>query len=413
VSHLWKALILVFVTSPAAAGLIPLEPNTAPPATLRPENCAPGLDENEVSILGQQINEVSRPNHFPVSVSIHIEDEVKKLIATYGLEKGKDASDTIILLRLLPQNWRVYVALQEKIADLIPQEEHRPTIDLTLTHSSAAQVKKSIGIAGGTGPLSDAELLKSVMSQLETESPKKSWDEFAINLFSAPPPRSLGGQWHRGMAYGDRLMEFATRGHDKYYMASNTAHLHLNAFKDMIALTLFRFGIKRKKDAAVDLAQAVVNRANATTDPERTPQLFVFGTLEAYKAQLYPNYFIHNEIPKSRYATVSTLARATELQAYIDLAKGGTIAEAGRRMKALILEEVREELRKTPGPGLTKKNRVIRIILGCTEIPMALHGPLLAELERELSEETHSPVELIDSESVFADQIVGDVDQLL
>jgi capsule polysaccharide modification protein KpsS len=81
------------------------------------------------------------------------EEFVQAILMKYSIAKDRDASQTKIVIRLHPQDWSYYYELQQSIARLLPEESKRPCIDLTLTDSSQRSVEKSIGIAGGTGPL--------------------------------------------------------------------------------------------------------------------------------------------------------------------------------------------------------------------------------------------------------------------
>jgi len=359
---------------------------------------------------------------------------VRLVLKKYSILKGHNCASALINLRLKVSEWHYYPLLQEKIAELIPLENQRPTIDLTLTESKENNVPESVGIAGGTGPLSDSDLFSKVVALLQPIS-KIDWTRFAINLYSSPPPRELIESVSR-IFYIERMADFTSRGHNRYYLASNTAHINLRMFRWTIYATSgIRLRMTPGNDTVVDLAEYVSN-AVAKPSNDQPPEVLILSSLQSYDSQLYPGYLntkglegkehekrpvetvgdASNQVPHSatqipnkpiehgHYFTVGNHSRAELLQDYIDIAKSGNIEEAGQRISEFILDELHLIHQKG--------GHVNRIILGCTELPMALKGDLLKTLKNEIRFYYNDQVEFFDTEELFSQKIASDVESL-
>jgi len=127
-------------------------------------------------------------------INVSKEIWVKSMTQLYNLDRSVDISKTRIELSFRPGQWDYYKLLQEKIAKLHPIEGNRPTINLFISNSKNIDKEQNIGIAGGTGPLSDAQLL----GELVEYSDPSLWNRIAINLYSAPPPRTFRQRLIRG-----------------------------------------------------------------------------------------------------------------------------------------------------------------------------------------------------------------------
>jgi aspartate/glutamate racemase len=316
-------------------------------------------------------------------------------------------------MKLRPRDWQQYALLQIRIAKLIPSEEKRPTIDLIVTESSEDRPKRSIGILGGTGPLADGELIRSIFHKLKLAGHETDWTKLAINLFSSPPPRSADEMQNRGVSYLHRLGGFATRGHHKYYLASNTAHSNIAAFNLMVQATYLRQGFQHAEFPVVDLVQEVVRQIQGD-QPESGFTLLILGTESAFKAGLYPRYLkqvgyrqgdlnpaqaVHENDPPL-FFQVSTSVVASEFQQAIDAAKSGAFADARARMKTIIAQEVaRLPLGRAP----------MRIVFGCTEISMVIRGSSRSALLKGLEKQLGVEVDLMDTSQIFSDKIARDL----
>ncbi len=424
--QLKTVLLVLIVPTLLEAGILPgVRDGSNTPAHHDEKSCSSAPGFSKIHELDQDLAAI-----LPGTSVLPQQAFVSHILKTYEIKTGSDVSHTRITLRLKPADWGYYLALQQEIAKLIPEESKRPTIDLAVTNTSSNTARASIGIAGGTGPLSDSELLKLIMESLNSETNRKKkldWNQFAINLYSAPPPRNASEGWSRGISYVEGLTGFATRGHDKYFLASNTAHSKMSNFRELVSLTILRRGIGQKEGAVVDLVDYVASQVASKDD------VLILGTLRAYKDHLYPNYLskrglraadLSVDAPSSsggeaqrslgNYYTVENLERATELQGLIDLAKEGNIEEVGDKVRDFIIREVK---RIEASQRSLRKVKPIKIILGCTELPMALRGDIMNRLNYELqktlpqknSKRKIVPIQVLNTENLFARKIVGEI----
>lgn len=343
---------------------------------------------------------------------LSVQATVESLISNYHLEDGGDQSTQVISLKLSPSLWPIYAQLQTRIAQLIPTEEKRPTIDLALTDTPTAEPEQGIGILGGMGPLADSQLIKLVMNQLEKSEQSIDWNRLGIHLYSAPPPRSEGITSTKSIRYAERLLEFATRGFSKYYLASNTAHIHYGAFRAFVQATFLRRMWPQNSLPLVDLVDEV---AHQMSPPNRPPAPTLFLTsLATYENRLFSPHLTSlgweeggtdvmnpgDPSHDAQFYWVSSRETAETLQEAIDLAKSGNLSLARRKMKPLILEEARR-LPRTQGK--------IQLVFGCTEISLSYAGAAAQHLKNALSLELGVPVEIIDSQAFFATRITQDL----
>lgn len=408
---LWVALLMLSVGSLSFAGFIPQDHGGPAENIYSAVSCSRNPPFSETRALNESVTKIlSRPE-------IQTEqDFAARIISNFQIVKDGDFSSKYFVLRMRPKDWKYYCVLQKEIAKIVPLEERRPTIDLVLTTSEADSVKHSVGIAGGTGPLSDSELLKSVMTELEDKN--IDWNHFSINLFSSPPPRTLmdGLRRIRGVSYLLKMAGFATRGHDKYYLASNTAHSKIGEFATMVNFTREGTGTQLHPNAVVDLVDGVAAVA-LKNSAKKEPDVLILGTLKAYENHLYGKYLSLKGLAegagsaaqeknnkRGHYYTVADSSRAVELQTYIDLAKSGKEEEAGEKIRSFILEEVKR---------LPRSGRPLKIILGCTEIPMVLNGNQLKKLKKKLTKYRKTEVELLNSEQIFSKKIVDDIQKVV
>ncbi len=340
------------------------------------------------------------------AITLEMKDHyANKLIEQYKLDdKGSHASDTIVLA-IEPHESVYYSHLQNKIATFIPEEAERPTIDVTIV-AKGAKVLKSIGIFGGTGPISDSQLLDHIMQHAD----HIDWSKISINLFSCPPPRSLKqGLYHWN--YMPKLKSMASRTHSNYYLASNTAHLHLKVMRYLVKFA--NSGDAKVVDLVDYVSQSVKNNKSNKDD---ISNVLVLGTLAGYQEKLYPGYlegkhFVEssdNACKQDCYHTLRNKEQATELQSYIDMAKSGSIEKAGK----LIAQFIIKELTFISKAGNKKGTMVNKILLGCTELPMALDAKLLNVIKENYKKSSRGSLEFINTEALFAEKILFDMQEL-
>jgi aspartate/glutamate racemase len=339
------------------------------------------------------------------------------VITLVGVEEGQDNFNKSAKIRLKPEQYTKYHELQQQIASKVKPENHRPTIDLTIKGDAAG--KASFGILGGTGPLSDAEMVKKTMENLEKQG--FPLDQVHIRLLSAPPPRGkdddkkaaakkqnvgfevLGEEEEEeeeqddsaapdeGRAYAgkmttylNRMTVFAEEKHHKMALASNTAHGHLTEARwgrRMGRLRGLNFRGLRGNHQVQDLTAKVVDQVVRGKGQDSRP--FILGTKEAFKKELYPKKFQEQGVT----SVVVSKKEADWLQNLINKAKAeGYDEERARELKNFIREK------------MSQKPRPTHIVLGCTELPLALGHEGMKELQDEFGE----GVGIVDTEEVFA-----------
>ncbi len=335
---------------------------------------------------------------------------VNLLIAQHELEDGEDHGHQFIELNLKPTQWSIYQEIQWRIAELIPDEEKRPTLLLTLSESPEPENESGIGILGGMGPLADAELIQALMNRLHASHKPVNWKRFAVHLLSAPPPRSWQATTGRGLTYLHRIGAFATQGYQRYYLASNTAHIHITGFKSLVRGTWISGAPRHSEFTVVDL---VAHAAQSIELSE--PPLLVLSSKATYDARLYDHYLTQKGWTEAKLVTeshasqahaqgqfhlISSPAQAQALQNAIDLAKAGQFEESHERIKAILISEIKHI--QTPTGKLN-------ILLGCTELPLALKGGAANELTLTLKNELGIETQFIDTSQIFAEKIATDI----
>ncbi|MCX7342622.1 MAG: hypothetical protein NT128_00530 [Proteobacteria bacterium] len=322
-----------------------------------------------------------------------ISDFVNHHTNALPLKSGADCSKKLITLRLPPIQFSHYVALQKKIAEIIPDESYRPTIDLTLTLANATPTK-SIGLLGGMGPLSDCDILTRIMPSIEN---KVDWNRFAIHLLSAPPPRVFFAVF-QGLSYFYKVIDFTTQGHDRYYMLGNKAHLHLKWFERAIGCTWLRSRSLSTTSQATDLVEFVIQE---TFKKNAKSKVLILEALRSYRSQLYQHYLLKNGISTDDFYTQSQ-EEAAVIQDCISNVKAGNTDDAGKKISDLVIGKI-TQIR-------TSGKEVNAVLCGCTEIPLALKSKWNAENKLlELGDE--SPV-FIDTAELFAMKIAYDINEL-
>lgn len=296
----------------------------------------------------------------------------ERILEDFNITSGADASGIIIQIKNFPpEQIHYYLALQHAIADRIPSEPLRPTIDLQIRGSNTNDSQPALGIMGGMGPLSDAEIISGVVAAAYKAGQVST---LKIDLFSAPPPRTMGQKLKRGMKFLSNVSKFATRENiQKIYMTSNTAHASEAAWQ------------KRLHNKLVNLVDCVVAReVSVKTNKVKgeLPRLYVvLGTKEAYDKNLYPEKLKKNHLS---FFPVFT-DESVELQTIIDTAKAGHPEVVKQRFVDLVIAK-------------QKQSGATHALLGCTELPMISH--LLSPEELEALN-----LQLIDTEAIFIEEI--------
>ncbi|TAL65262.1 MAG: hypothetical protein EPN84_01755 [Legionella sp.] len=271
-----------------------------------------------------------------------------------------------------PQYVDYYKALQEAIAVRIPDEQDRPFICLKIQGSNRQNDKTAvdIGMAGGTGPLSDATALVNFVTHLSQSDHHELGDNrhaiaekmqnFSGVMYSMPPPRDLS---HAKANFKDYRHLYAQVRRDipcsSLHILTNTGHSNKWVFDS----SLF-FGSK-KHGRVDDMTETVAERIRQNS----SGKVLILGTKAADKAQLYPKLLKARGLePILPRENIDDTAAPVYLQKIIDQAKAGKVNE------------------KMPGKDQTcgqafidfcvmhvNKTGATSLLFSCTEIPMLLH----------------------------------------
>ncbi len=233
-----------------------------------------------------------------------------------------------------------YLRLQKLIAKHIPKESQRPLFSLHLQLQPGTPTQ-TVGLLGGMGPLSDAHILAKVANLINIKSTPKNT---ALHLLSAPPPRTFGEIIWDGPRYLWQIWEFFRSGYDRFFLLSNTAHLHYEALS-FITLqgTIFH------------LPKAIVALITPTAD-----DILIFNTSRGVDGQLFQEILDNSNF---LYLLPDEKSQS-DLQAWIDQAKKGTFSKEDRRLFINFVD------------NLMKKSGSRHILLGCTELPLAFGDQL-------------------------------------
>lgn len=304
-----------------------------------------------------------------------------------------------------PEYVDYYKALQEKIAEQIPQEQDRPLICLRMQGGNTqGDVVCNIGLAGGTGPLSDASALESIVkecSELSHDNPisenreliREKMKNFSALMYSMPPPRDLEHAQNDGFIY--RSLYKKVREDFpclSLHILTNTGHTNQWIFDNELVFGSKALG--KVDDMTVQVADKIKRQAG-----DNQAKVLVLGTIAADKARLYPKLLEDRGL-------VPVLPASDKdkkyLQHLIDQAKAG-------RVNA----KISENSDRTWGEAFVDfvvehKGDTKYILFSCTELPMILHMPLPGGEKTYfdlLKEKLGEGYQYYDSEEIFVDII--------
>ncbi|MDF2576628.1 MAG: putative aspartate racemase [Chlamydiales bacterium] len=320
--------------------------------------------EEFISTIGEDLNcEL-------IDRDMYIEAEVEKYVALLKIVPNRNNNTKILKLFLEPKNVDIYYRLQQKIAALVPIELDRPIIELELKGTNANLTP--IGILGGVGPLSDAEVIREVIHTLEHR--QVPLDRIHVQLLSAPPPRSIQ-QPQRGYRYINKLREFTKVPKNGLYITSNTAHINLPALQKL----------KSQNTPLVDMVSLITQDIAQMT--KTNSQVLVLGTTSAWENKLYPT-----KLKTYSIKSIELDAKDQNLiQQLIEQTKQGktNIAEAGIDIINKYIEN----------KGAT------HVILACTELPLLFKSSNI-DLQVEFPN-----LQIIDTEQKFVEYIAKAIEK--
>ncbi|WP_422442116.1 MULTISPECIES: aspartate/glutamate racemase family protein [unclassified Endozoicomonas] len=301
-------------------------------------------------------------------------DWTRRVISEHSIQPRKKYCQQRISLEIEPDQISYYNDLQQTIAKLIPKESQRPTIDLHIVGKSARKnncQRSQLGVLGGMGPLSDAKIVTRALDDFFTKGGDK--DHLVMNLFSCPPPRTLWEVIASGSSFIDNIRTFAARRHRSYVIASNAAHAKCP--------TLKKLGIK----PLLHLVDQIASRIAKDQVPSKNTTTLVLETTQAYKNKLYSLTLRQQGVDSINLSQTDQKV----LQQLIDHTKRTGGSDKQEELSSMIRQYVNSERKAGREVG--------HVLLGCTELPMALGKEKMEELEAELQ------VNLVNTEAVFAE----------
>jgi aspartate racemase len=263
-----------------------------------------------------------------------------------------------------------YVNLVAAVASRIPEEYQRPIIDLKVYFGPKHLVsdKNTLGILGGMGPLSDANLIELIVNQMLSSRPEGKKIGM-LHLLSLPPPRTTLDQISGGPGYAMRLASFLRQDYASFFLASNTAHVYLDSLQ-----------LVAGSEKIINLPLAVVNKIANHPQLSNEPVL-ILGTSKTWENHLYDELFKHEGVS---FKTL-TAKDQSRIQEWID------------RIKTSKLEKHHSHILYQEILLLARKYGTSNILLGCTELPLGLSDYAMT-LYRE-------GFLLFDTEKIFAEYI--------
>lgn len=311
-----------------------------------------------------------------------------------------------------PEYVDYYKALQEEIARRIPEEQERPLICLAIKGGNRLgdNGPADVGLAGGTGPLSDATLLDNLVRHMSGVKNQPfnlktraiiadAMQNFSGVLYSMPPIRDKA----HGLDAPAYLSLYKHARQDmpctSLHILTNTGHTNKNLFNKWYVLGKKKFG------DVDDMTIKVAHFIQKESKPK--DRVLVLGTTDAAKKKLYPNLLQSRDLaPVLPSGVFQDTDAQTYLQRIIDQAKANGVNEnmpgeartCGQAFIDLVLEHA-------------QKTRANSLLFSCTELPMLLHTKIpgsdqtyIKKLEEELIR-LNLNCKLYDTEELFVKEI--------
>lgn len=375
----WNSILFQFGYVTVNAGTKPVEIKVSElrdKLLLDPELLRKAAMSGETNqLISTQINHLNQLHHTG-KIDISAEEWAENVMKVFCIDKDKNYTETLISIHLIPEQAEYYKKLQYKIAEKVPNEWDRPTIEVEISNPGVNPTYTCC-IGGGVGPLSDAEILSKAIEKITDPS---SWKESRIVLYSAPSPMRGINQlqnFPKLFPWWGRIQQFLTRWYKSYkdqtttyILASNTVHVHMPKLKLLAKEHLLNI---------VELIAKGIKQKSSQTD-----EVFILGTTEAHTKKLYPKVFSENQV---NFKTVDDRIQDV-LQVIINHTKQNKLNDADKETLKDLLANI-----KRMNPKF--------LLLGCTELPLALKQ-LNGNIEQELYD---NGITVIDTEEVIAWQI--------
>lgn len=330
--------------------------------------------------------EISPAEQFCQGVLKSVLDELKK-------EKPETNKLSFECLLFPPDKIDHYRELQTNIAELIPDEYNRPSITLYIKGKNRVEEgdRADFGLIGGIGPLSDANIITSLIALRQGEL-----DNFYVILKSAPPAREKekkedASQYAVHSEFHSASIKNFLKENCKYYcLLSNSAHAK-SASKVILGLRIL--GGRLTGNPFFHLVEKI-----AKNIAHQKPKLvLVVGTQEGFDERLYPTYFDKLKVPSA----LPDRAEQKLLQEYIERIKAKKEVIIGNKT---FVDFLFEQIKKSNTPPS-------HVLFACTEIPLYLHQETgekkhLDILNEKLKNNNLGEVRLIDSEECMIQLIV-------
>ncbi len=340
---------------------------------------------------------------------------------------------TIALFKNFPPEYvDYYKALQVEIAARIPEEQDRPLICLEIKGSKRIEDKSpaDVGMAGGTGPLSDATALENLVRHM-SEIGKAPFDEkrqeiavamqnFSGVMYSMPPPRDKEHA-HDGASFL-RLYKSARQDMPctSLHILTNTGHSNKSYFGNDYLLGKAKFG--DVDDMTIKVAHRIKVASQKRPPGER---VLVLGTTDAAHKKLYPNLLSNRNLES---VLPTGVFEGPDPQSYLQKAvhavKKAYYGEEAQVYLQTIINQAKAGKVNDPMPNeertcgqafvdfavhFARNSQCTALLFSCTEIPMLLHTKVSANSEQTyedlLKEALPKTIAYYDTEKIFVDEI--------
>lgn len=268
-------------------------------------------------------------------------------VAKQYLSSNEIPEYDIVDLKFPLSEWLYYSELQNELAKCFPIESDRPTIALSLRNSNLPP-QKIIGILGGLGPLADANMVAQVESVFSSNLPPTRSVELRLHSNPHPPRTFWSMSRMSSWSYGWDIWNFMSQKDvSEFVLGSNTAHIQINLLNQLSGYRIF--------DGVRHVCHVLKNSQHVAA------RTLVLGTTSAYQHELYPKALRELGLE----VVCPSVEEQERVQQAIELIKTGQI-QLGRKLLSTVL-------------ACLANPPVSHVLLGCTELPLAVDKTLIHE----------------------------------